>query len=301
MLTGSLYVADSLNSGVAISGYPNSGFIRSLGYEGFAAGYPGFLLWSGSAMPNSAGTKNGVPYAGVGLELYLDPTNYFRYSTADNELYVATNNFFFGNPATTFISGSNGNLQISSSGFHLQANGTVTASGFMAVSNGQIMLNTSTGYADGKNIGRHLDYKSGSFTVVGGAATQSIATATNTMIKDGETTLQIIFPFKAGISAGTRSVLIGISWQTTPYINASNNIVYTSPIWTTVFSTTLTGISSVTAGEVDLTDPIYFGILGAPVQIHVALNNTAAGGGGSGFTIGDYTLQTARTLGKVVI
>jgi hypothetical protein len=51
MLTGSLYVADSLNSGVAISGYPNSGFIRSLGYEGFASGFPGFLLWSGSALP----------------------------------------------------------------------------------------------------------------------------------------------------------------------------------------------------------------------------------------------------------
>jgi hypothetical protein len=50
MLTGSLYVADSLESGVAISGYKNSGFIRSLGYEGFDAGFPGFLLWSGSAL-----------------------------------------------------------------------------------------------------------------------------------------------------------------------------------------------------------------------------------------------------------
>jgi hypothetical protein len=121
------------------------------------------------------------------------------------------------------------------------------------------------------------------------------------MIKDGETTLQIIFPFRVGAAAGTRSVLVGISWQTTPYINASGNTVYTSPIWTTVFSTGTPGIAGVTSAEVDLTNPIYNGILGAPVQIRIALNNTAAGGGGSGFTVGDYTLQTARSLGKVVI
>jgi hypothetical protein len=127
MLTGSLYVADSLNSGVAISGYPNSGFVRSLGYEGFDSGFPGFLLWSGSALPGQ-NTKGGNPYSGVGLELYLNTSSYFRYSTADDELYVATQNFFLGDPNTTFISGSNSNIEISSSNFHLKANGDVTAS-----------------------------------------------------------------------------------------------------------------------------------------------------------------------------
>jgi len=76
MLTGSLYVADSLESGIAISGYKNSGFVRSLGYDGFNAGYPGFLLWSGSAM-----TASSTAYDGVGLELYADSNNYFRYRT----------------------------------------------------------------------------------------------------------------------------------------------------------------------------------------------------------------------------
>ena len=127
MLTGSLYVADSLNSGVAISGYPDSGFVRSLGYEGFDSGFPGFLLWSGSALPGQ-NTKGGVPYTGVGLELYANTSSYFRYSTTDSEIDVRTDKFFFGNPATTFISGSNGLLQISSSNFHLKANGDVTAS-----------------------------------------------------------------------------------------------------------------------------------------------------------------------------
>jgi hypothetical protein len=127
MLTGSLYVADSLNSGVAISGYPDSGFIRSLGYEGFESGFPGFLLWSGSALPGQ-NTKGGVSYTGVGLELYANTSSYFRYSTTDSEIDVRTDKFFFGNPLTTFISGSNGLLQISSSNFHLKANGDVTAS-----------------------------------------------------------------------------------------------------------------------------------------------------------------------------
>jgi hypothetical protein len=126
MLTGSLYVADSLNSGVAISGYPNSGFIRSLGYEGFDAGFPGFLLWSGSALPGQ--TSKGQLYNGVGLELYANTSSYFRYSTKDSEIDVRTDKFFFGNPSSSFISGSNGLLQISSSNFILSPQGNVTAS-----------------------------------------------------------------------------------------------------------------------------------------------------------------------------
>ena len=126
MLTGSLYVADSLESGIAISGYPKSGFIRSLGYEGFDSGFAGFLLWSGSALPGQ--TSKGQAYNGVGLEMYANTSSYFRYSTKDSEIDVRTNKFFFGDPTSTFISGSNGLLQISSSNFWLKENGDVTAS-----------------------------------------------------------------------------------------------------------------------------------------------------------------------------
>jgi len=139
MLTGSLYVADSLNSGVAISGYPKSGFIRSLGYEGFNAGFPGFLLWSGSAMPASSTT-----YQGVGLELYANSNNYFRFRTIPSELEVKTQTFFLGSTSpSNFISGSNGNLEISSSNFHLTANGTVSASNIdiSGVSAASVILN----------------------------------------------------------------------------------------------------------------------------------------------------------------
>ncbi len=141
MLTGSLYVADSLNSGVAITGNAGTGFVRSLGYDGFESGYPGFLLWSGSAL-QGFNTKGGVPYSGVGLELYLDNSSYFRYSTTDDEIYIATQNFFLGDPNTAFISGSNSNIEISASGFHLTPEGDVTASSFVAVQGGNTLFDS---------------------------------------------------------------------------------------------------------------------------------------------------------------
>jgi hypothetical protein len=144
MLTGSLYVADSLESGVAISGYKNSGFVRSLGYEGFDAGFPGFLLWSGSALTGSL-SKYNQPYSGVGLELYLNTASYFRYSTTDDEIYVATNNFFFGDIATSYISGSNGLIEISSSNFLLSSSGDVFANDatFTGINESSAFANTT--------------------------------------------------------------------------------------------------------------------------------------------------------------
>jgi hypothetical protein len=121
-------VANSLNSGVAITGDTSTGFIRSLGYQGFDSGFPGFLLWSGSALAGQ--TSKGSPYSGVGLELYANTSSYFRYSTSDSEIDVRTDKFFFGNPSSSFISGSNGTLEISSSNFSLDSNGFVTAGNF---------------------------------------------------------------------------------------------------------------------------------------------------------------------------
>ena len=145
MITGSLYVADSLNSGIAISGYSNSGFVRSLGYNGFAAAQPGFLLWSGSAMSGSAGTKGGVPYTGVGLEMYANSNNYFRYSTTDSELDIRTNNIFIGNN-TTFISSSNGNIKISGSNVEVQTPNFFlgdASTQYISGSNGTLQISSS--------------------------------------------------------------------------------------------------------------------------------------------------------------
>jgi hypothetical protein len=194
MLTGSLYVADSLESGIAISGYSNSGFVRSLGYEGFDSGFPGFLLWSGSAL-NGQLTKGAVTYSGVGLELYLNTSSYFRYSTADDEIYVATQNFFFGDPNGTYISGSTGQLEISSSGFVLNANGGVTASSFVAISGSDVLFDSNNAYADGLNIGRIVYFYRPEYSYtgdIGTAVTGAAQTASifETFILPGETRMQ---------------------------------------------------------------------------------------------------------------
>ena len=129
MLTGSLTVAGNLRTGVEIVGLQNTGYIRSLGYEGFnqATGSSpgGFLLFSGSALPDQTQTT----YQGVGLELVSDANNYFRYRTNPSILDVHTETFFLGNPSQQFVSGSGGQLEISSSGYHFRPNGEITASG----------------------------------------------------------------------------------------------------------------------------------------------------------------------------
>jgi hypothetical protein len=220
MLTGSLYVADSLESGIAISGYPNSGFIRSLGYEGFNAGYPGFLLWSGSALPGSSGTKGGGAYSGVGLEMYANTSSYFRYSTKDSEIDVRTNKFFFGNPSSSFISGSNNNLQISSSGFILSPQGNVTASSFIAVNGSTVLFDTNNQFADGLNIGRLIYFDPTEYTynmstlptTASGVTGSSYAGPVfETFILPGETNMQISYTYSADrtdATSGNRTLRI---------------------------------------------------------------------------------------------
>jgi hypothetical protein len=193
MLTGSLYVADSLNSGIAITGNANTGFIRSLGYQGFDSGDPGFLLWSGSAL--SGQTSKGSPYSGVGLELYANDDNYFRYSTSTSELDIHTKTFFLGDLATQFISGANGNLEISSSGFHLQANGDVTASSFIAKNGDTVLFDSNSEYLDGVNIGRVIYFDRDEFTHTGdigsSGGTPVTASVFETFILPGETNIQL--------------------------------------------------------------------------------------------------------------
>lgn len=189
MLTGSLYVADSLESGIAISGYKNTGFVRSLGYEGFDAGFPGFLLWSGSALTGQ--TSKGQLYSGVGLELYANTSSYFRYSTTDSEIDIRTRNVFIGN-SNTFLSASNNNLQISSSGLNIY-NGNIEASSIVIKRQGLTLLDTNTGYADGTNVVREIP-------------ATAIDTDSFNIFLDGETKISIL----AYISG---SGTLGMTWS----------------------------------------------------------------------------------------
>jgi len=114
------------------SGAAGSGFMRSVGYTGFISaskfgtgategvGKPGFMIYSGSVLPDS-----GDNYLGVGLEL-VGESGSLKFRTNPSIFEVKADTFFVGrrheNSATgigQFMSGSRGNIEISSSLFHL--------------------------------------------------------------------------------------------------------------------------------------------------------------------------------------
>jgi len=238
LMTGSLYVADSLSSGVAISGYPNSGFIRSLGYEGFDSGFPGFLLWSGSAMPGQ--TSKGAAYSGVGLELYANTGSYFRYSTSDDELDIRTTNFFLGHPSSSFVSGSNGLLEISSSTFHVTNEGKLTGSAaiFRDSSTGIVMFDTNNKIIDALNVGRIVHkqqssiFISSSFSVPAGSFMTSSMLNSGFYVLPGETDLHTSFFIAATSNDASNELdifldayIASASFQNTGSSGASTNVL----------------------------------------------------------------------------
>lgn len=132
LISGSMYIGNALGSGIEIAGV-NSGYIRSIGYEGFTSasnetGAPGFMMWSGSVLPNS-----GENYTGVGLEL-ASRDGSFKFRTDPSVFEVITKNFFVGTSSLNFVSGSGGQLEISSSEFWLQPNGHVIIGGGAEIS-----------------------------------------------------------------------------------------------------------------------------------------------------------------------
>jgi len=94
--------------------------IRSKGYKGFNSGSAetgtkGWMMWSGSSV------AGGQTYSGVGVELVGGSESYLRFDAnqANAELDIKARKFFIGTPTTQYISGSSGNIEISSSLFHL--------------------------------------------------------------------------------------------------------------------------------------------------------------------------------------
>jgi hypothetical protein len=311
MLTGSLYVADSLESGIAISGYPNSGFIRSLGYEGFNAGYPGFLIWTGSALPSSAGTKGGGAYSGVGLELYANTSSYFRYSTADSEIDVRTNKFFFGNPSSSFISGSDGNLQISSSGFILSPQGNVTASSFIAIQGGNVLFDTNNQFADGLNIGRVIYFDRTEFRYTGSlSATPQTASIFETFILPGETNMQVSFMYNFKAATSSTGVLRAQWYIQSASISGSTGTNTGYDLWSTpqnLFSTpaSISAINSVGTYEGGTqtfnSQPTYIiSNQGRYVRIFMIIDRSATGDTNDMLALKSFVYRISRTVGSSI-
>jgi hypothetical protein len=138
LFSGSIFIGNALYSGIEMAGV-GSAYVRSMGYLGFSSASnaqgtnSGFMMWSGSVLPDS-----GDDYKGVGLELVGTDTSYFKFRTNPSELDIRADSFFVGNPDSQFISGSGDNIEISSSNFHVQPDGDVLLSGTITAEAGNI-------------------------------------------------------------------------------------------------------------------------------------------------------------------
>ena len=135
LMTGSMFMGSAQGEGIEMAG-ANSAYIRSVGYQGFISASAGegggFFMWSGSVLPNAPDN-----YRGAGLEIHDgitgDNESFLKFRTidADNDnsssFEVRTSKFFLGG-GSQFVSGSDGNIEISSSNFHLTPEGQITAS-----------------------------------------------------------------------------------------------------------------------------------------------------------------------------
>ena len=136
LLSGSMFMGSEMNTGIEMAGV-SSGFIRSIGYTGFVSasagtGQAGFLIYSGSVLPGS-----GDSYQGVGLELHDGVSGSMKFRTDLGVFEVKTPSFFLGSN-NQFVSGADGNIEISSSNFHLSASGDVNMSGTITATAGNI-------------------------------------------------------------------------------------------------------------------------------------------------------------------
>jgi len=143
LISGSMFISNTLDSGIELGGI-SSGFIRSVGFEGqtsasLGKGPGGFIIYSGSGnLQVGEDVLNGV-----GLQLIGDNDDrHLIFTTAEGGLLdVKTDKFFIGTTGTQFISGSDGNIEISSSLFHLDPQNNLLVIGADAVINADLTVN----------------------------------------------------------------------------------------------------------------------------------------------------------------
>ena len=143
LLAGTLDIGPDVASSGFVVGGNASAYLRTVNpiYPGFhsssAGSGSGILLWSGS-LGNTIYDGSGDNYKGIGMEMILDSSSYFRFRTDPSELDIRAQKFFVGDDTTQFISGALGNIEISSSKFHLTPAGDVIMAGDITAETGNI-------------------------------------------------------------------------------------------------------------------------------------------------------------------
>ena len=178
--------------------------IRSANYKGFnsaSAGTTpaGWMMWSGSKVIGH------TSYSGVGVELVAGSESYLRFDATQPgaELDIKARKFFIGTTGSQYISGSSGNIEISSSLFHLDpannklfigAGTTISASlsadeifvpssaTSKANAKAYIDKNGSAGF-DGDGHGNYnADFTNGTASIAGWAISSSFLSTGNTVL-----------------------------------------------------------------------------------------------------------------------
>jgi hypothetical protein len=147
LLTGSVYIGNAIGSGIELAGVA-SGYIRSLGYNGYLAATQGsgsgFIIYSGSSDLTLGSVSDGTiqSYTGIGLELVSpNDTSHLIFQTKNGGLLdIKTEKFFIGTTGSQFISGSDGDIEISSSLFHLDPKNNLLVIGTDAVINADLSV-----------------------------------------------------------------------------------------------------------------------------------------------------------------
>jgi len=143
LITGSIFISNAIGSGIEVGG-ASSGFMRSVGFEGqtsasLGKGPGGFIIYSGSNA-----LRIGEDYLqGVGMQMIGDNDDrHFIFTTHNGGLLdVKTDKFFIGTLDSQFISGSDSNIEISSSLFHLDPQNNLLVIGADAVINSDLTVN----------------------------------------------------------------------------------------------------------------------------------------------------------------
>ena len=164
LLSGSMFMGSVEGSGIEMHG--GSAYVRTIGYNGFdrtiAENKGGFIMFSGSV---SESLQTSQSYEGVGLELvdaHGSSDRYLRFRTNPSLFEVVTDQFFLGSESSSFISGSGGNIEISSSNFHLTNAGDVTMSGTITATAGNI---GDFQIVDGQISGSNITFNANNSTI----------------------------------------------------------------------------------------------------------------------------------------
>ena len=143
LISGSMFISNALGTGIEMGGL-SSGFIRSVGFDGqtsasLGKGPGGFIIYSGSG--NMLIGEDVLH--GVGMQMIGDNDDrHFIFTTDGGGLLdVKTDKFFIGTTTSQFISGSDSNIEISSSLFHLDPKNNSLVIGAGTVINAALSAN----------------------------------------------------------------------------------------------------------------------------------------------------------------